>query len=77
MDALLIDGTVVRRDRFEKWMARSPSQYAECRIAPLCGGGCRTQATEHPEPYKCIYGYTADEMDEFIIERFEELHMHQ
>lgn len=80
MGRLADDGNVVwEGDRFEKRMASKFSKPVchECRIAPLCGGGCRTQATEHPEPYKCIYGYTADEMDEFIIERFEELHMHQ
>lgn len=66
-------------DRYSKRMASKFSKPVchVCRIAPLCGGGCRTQAVEHPEPNKCIYGYTEDEIDEFIIERFEELCLSQ
>lgn len=47
----------------------------KCRIAPLCGGGCRTQAVEHYHENECIYGYSDTEIDSFILERFEERFM--
>lgn len=43
-----------------------------CRIAPLCGGGCRQQAIEREDSGKCMYGYEDPDLDEFILERFEE-----
>lgn len=43
-----------------------------CRFAPRCGGGCRTQAVERPITNKCMYGYTSEDIDEFILELFEE-----
>ena len=46
-----------------------------CRIAPICGGGCCTQALEHPEPVKCIYGYDDEQLDAIIATRFEQLYM--
>lgn len=46
-----------------------------CRIAPLCGGGCRTQAIEHFNENGCIYRYSDEDIDSFIIERFEERYM--
>lgn len=46
-----------------------------CRIAPICGGGCCTQALEHPEPDKCIYNYTETQKDDIIATRFEQIYM--
>ncbi len=43
-----------------------------CRIAPRCAGGCRTQAVEHFDNPFCLYGYTDEIIDEMILELFEE-----
>ncbi len=42
-----------------------------CRIAPLCGGGCRRQAMDHSETDECLYGYTEEQMDDIVLKRFE------
>lgn len=47
----------------------------ECRIAPLCGGGCRQQAMEHHGDERCLYGYTDDDIDGIILNRFENLYV--
>lgn len=44
----------------------------ECRIAPICGGGCRTKCVEEINHDKCNLGYTQQEIDELILERFED-----
>lgn len=44
-----------------------------CRIAPLCGGGCRTQALESVDRADCIYSYTDEQKDKIILDRFEGL----
>ncbi len=66
-------------DGFEKRMSLKFSKPAchRCRIAPICGGGCRTQAVEHidSDPEKCMYSYSDELIDEYIIERFEERYM--
>ena len=41
-----------------------------CRIAPLCGGGCRQQAADHSDHDGCIYSYTEEEKDAIVIDRF-------
>lgn len=43
-----------------------------CRIAPLCAGGCCQQAVEHTDD-ECIYGYTSDDIDAIVADRFEYL----
>ena len=45
----------------------------KCRIAPLCGGGCRQQAMEHYDSEQCIYGYTEEDKDYIVLNRFENL----
>lgn len=42
----------------------------KCRIAPLCGGGCRQRAAEESDVNKCLYGYSAEDIDKMIINRF-------
>lgn len=42
-----------------------------CRIAPLCGGGCKQKASEAHDDDKCSMGYTAAEMDDMILDIFE------
>ncbi len=43
----------------------------ECRIAPLCGGGCRQKAMECIEKLGCIYNYSEQAKDQIILDRFE------
>ena len=44
-----------------------------CRIAPICGGGCCQAAVERPQSDSCMYGYTEEDMDKFVTDRFEYL----
>lgn len=72
------DGTVEWRDNAHE--CRLAAKFSKpvchtCRIAPICGGGCCTQALEHPEPDKCIYGYTEEQKDAMVANRFEQLYM--
>lgn len=69
------DGKVVwDGNRYEQRMdSRFQKEVChECRIAPLCGGGCRTKCTEHSNHGQCNLGLTAESIDEMILERFEE-----
>ena len=58
----------------ERHLASKFSQTVcqDCRIAPLCGGGCRRQAMEHLNLKGCMYSRSEADIDEFVIERFEE-----
>ena len=42
-----------------------------CRIAPLCGGGCSQQAMENLFANECLYHYTKQDIDNIILNRFE------
>lgn len=42
-----------------------------CRIAPLCGGGCKQRASESPDGDKCTFNYTDEEIDNMILDIFE------
>lgn len=42
-----------------------------CRIAPLCGGGCRQRALEAPDDNVCTYGYSETDKDNKILDIFE------
>jgi len=43
----------------------------KCRIAPVCGGGCRQQALEHLNEEGCQYHYTEADIDKRILDTFE------
>lgn len=43
----------------------------QCRIAPICGGGCTQKAVESPADGRCLYGYTDASIDERVLERFD------
>lgn len=45
----------------------------ECRIAPICGGGCRQLAKETAQTLTCNFGYTDGDIDKIILHRFERL----
>lgn len=75
---LLADGSVAWRDNHQE--RRLAAKFSKpvchtCRIAPLCGGGCCTQALEHTEPNVCMYRYTDEQKDRMVTDRFEQLHM--
>lgn len=42
-----------------------------CRIAPICGGGCRQKAMELPGKNGCLHGFNDTDIDNRIIRRFE------
>lgn len=51
--------------KFKKAICRS------CRIAPLCGGGCRTKCMENAVSNMCNLGLDETKIDDLILERFE------
>ncbi len=42
-----------------------------CRIAPICGGGCRQRAMEAADKETCVYGYTEKDKDDIVLDIFE------
>jgi uncharacterized protein len=42
-----------------------------CRIAPLCGGGCTQRALECHHSRNCIYSYNDDDINRIILNRFD------
>lgn len=68
------EGTVVWENGYPD--IRMSSKFSRevchtCRIAPLCGGGCRQQAVENKSPNTCLYNYTDEEINQIILDRFE------
>lgn len=47
----------------------------DCRIAPLCAGGCRQQGVEHADSDECTFKYSESEKDEIVLNRFENLYV--
>lgn len=45
-----------------------------CRIAPLCGGGCKQRALESINTPGCPMGYTEEAKDNIILNLFEHLY---
>lgn len=42
-----------------------------CRIAPVCGGGCAQKATELYNTTGCVFGYTEEDINNYVLDRFE------
>ncbi len=42
-----------------------------CRIAAICGGGCRQKSKDRIDPRQCSCHYTESDMDKIILDRFE------
>ena len=40
-----------------------------CRIAPLCGGGCKQRAIQDPRDGHCTMNYTEELKDEIILDK--------
>lgn len=43
----------------------------KCRIAPICGGGCKQRAFESLNSEECTFNYSEEEIDNMIMEIFE------
>lgn len=43
----------------------------QCRIAPICSGGCSQVLIENKDKDYCIYGYNERKKDEIILDNFE------
>lgn len=43
----------------------------KCRIAPICGGGCKQRAFESLDSEECTFNYSEEEIDNIIMEIFE------
>lgn len=68
------DGTVVYDNcSYERRSRAKFSKHVchECRIAPICGGGCAQKAIENMTTDKCLYGYTDKDIDDLILNRFD------
>ena len=68
------DGTITYfKDKYEK---RNCSKLSKpvcltCRIAPICGGGCKQRAFEDLGNSRCTFGYTSEDMDGIVTDIFE------
>lgn len=51
--------------KFKKSICRT------CRIAPICGGGCRTKCLENSHHEGCNLNMSEEQIDDLILERFE------
>lgn len=49
----------------------SKSVCKTCRIAPICGGGCKQRGLEAFNSKECTFNYTEEEIDNIILEIFE------
>lgn len=68
------DGETVFEE--EKYFLRENAKFSKeicyfCRIAPICGGGCKQRAIESHDPVGCHFGYTDQEKDKMILDIFE------
>ena len=68
------DGTIAWKDEYLK---RQNAKFhnapcLECKLMPLCNGGCSQHAYEHLEDDKgyCVFGFDEYKKDEIILERF-------
>lgn len=43
----------------------------KCRIAPICGGGCKQKSYETSDNENCIYDYSQEDIDNKILDIFE------
>lgn len=72
---LTADGRIIWSDNgyLEKRRKVKFSRRAchECRIAPLCSGGCRQKAMEYYGEDKCLYDRTEEDKDRIVLNRFE------
>lgn len=47
-----------------------------CQIAPQCAGGCRTKCLEQSHHDNCNLGYSHEDIENLVLERFEKRYIH-
>lgn len=67
-----VDGSIVLNDRYEKRLNAKFNNppCRECRILPLCGGGCSQQALEHEDVDYCVYNFDEEQKTQAIVNKF-------
>ena len=71
---LNIDGSIdykkeVYHDRNKSKLSKKICR--ECRVAPICGGGCKQRAYEDKDNPNCTFGYTEEDKDNMVLDIFE------
>ncbi len=56
-------------------MKLSKSVCRQCRIAPLCMGGCCQRNYETQDKHGCTHGFSDEDMDNLLLDRFKSLYM--
>ena len=72
---LTTEGSVVWNEKYEKRLSskfKNPP-CKECRILPICGGGCSQQALESNGNDYCVLNYDEGIKTQVIINKFKEL----
>lgn len=72
------DGTIAwNQAKYDSYYSCKFTRKAcrDCRIAPLCGGGCRQRASESAHTAGCIYNYSQADIDRMILNRFSMRHL--
>jgi uncharacterized protein len=66
------NGRIIWNDKFEKRMniKFKNKPCLECKIMPLCNGGCSQQAIENEGVDYCIYDFDEDKKKKMVIEKF-------
>lgn len=70
------DGEIIydKDSPYPQIITKIPSEKClNCRIAPLCGGGCHRQYLEHNFSEACILRYSEKDKDRMVLDRFESL----
>lgn len=70
---LSVDGNIVWKNNvIEEYFSNKFTKEIchTCKIAPLCGGGCRQRAKESKDINSCIYEYSQDDINRIILNRF-------
>lgn len=71
---LTSNGSIIYNE--DKLLQRNRSKFSkqickQCRIAPICGGGCKQRAYEDRNPDSCTLGYTEKDKDNIILDIFD------
>lgn len=66
--SIVFDSTKVEKRNKSKFL--KPICHT-CRIAPLCGGGCKQRASESSNFQSCTMGYTESDKDDIILDIFD------
>ena len=66
------DGNIVWNERYEK---RLHSKFKnapckECKILPICGGGCTQQAIEHEGIDYCVHNFDEEIKTQVVVDKF-------